>query len=70
MAERYDRTLWKKFDVCSLQLISLVHFWGEALQIAVQIPTQYTKGDILEEIWFGKWALYDHVHIFGCEALV
>ena len=28
------------------------------------------KGDILEEVWSGKPASYDHLRVFGCEAFV
>ena len=30
----------------------------------------FLKGGILEAVWFGKPALYDHLRIFGCDAFV
>ena len=49
-------------------------FWGEALQTAVYLcnrnPHTSLKGDIPIEVWSGKPATYDHLHIFGCDAYV
>jgi len=49
-------------------------FWGEAMKTAVDIinlsPLAPLEGDVLEEVWSGKKALYNHLKVFGCRAFV
>ena len=73
VAERYNRTLCERVR-CMLSTANLPHgFWGEALKTAVHVcnrsPHVFLKGDIPEEVWSGKPASYDHLCVFGCEAL-
>ena len=46
-------------------------FWGEVFKTAVHActrsPHTSLKGDNPKEVWFGKHASYDHLHVFGCE---
>ena len=47
---------------------------GEVLKTAIHVcsrsPTNALKSGIPEEVWSGKPASYDHLHVFGCETLV
>jgi len=44
--------------------------WGEAVNTTINIislsPSVPLEGDIAEEVWFEKKALYNQLKVFGC----